>query len=119
MMRKELAKIDGVRATFQGTFVRLGQKNGYRGPLTTVLLSDIRDLSGNPVCDHLWFNYTKGFSALNLWGGELVEFDARVAEYEKGYKGRNIDRMVDAPVEEDYKLGYPTKIHVVKAQGDI
>ena len=115
-MRTELAKMEEVRDTFTGTFVRYGEKHGYKGPMPTVLLKNVHDQSGKEVCDHLWFNLTKGFASLNLKGGELVEFRARVKEYVKGYQGRRYD--VDVPVEADYKLSHPTKLRVITAGHD-
>jgi len=110
-MRKELSKIEDVRATFTGIFVRFGEKNGYKGMVPTVLLKEVCDESGKQVCDHLWFNLTLGFDRLNLKGGELVEFKARVKRYIKGYQGRREDVYV--PIESDYKLSHPTKLRVV------
>ena len=106
-MRDELAKIEGERSVFTGVFVRFGEKNGYRGPVTTVLLQNIHDATGKKVTDHLWFNLTKGFAALNLKGGEKIEFRARVKDYLKGYQGDETALM-----EIDYKLSHPTKVHV-------
>lgn len=111
-MRKELAKIEDIRETFSGTFVRFGEKNGYKGPVPTVLLKQVCNQSGKEVCNHLWFNLTKGFAALDLKGGEMVEFRARVKPYIKGYKGRREDVYV--PIEQDYKLSHPTKVRICK-----
>jgi hypothetical protein len=84
-------------------------KNGYKGPLKTVLLKDVRPPDDSQVyTDHLWFNLTKGFEALNLKEGDVVQFDARVKKYQKGYMGRQWP--VDAAVEWDYKLSHPTHI---------
>jgi len=116
-MRKELAKMEDIRAVFTGVFVRFGEKNGYKGPVTTVLLKNVCDESGKIVTDHLWFNLTKGFAALDLKGGETVEFRARVKEYVKGYKGRVEERQWDAPLEADYKLSHPSKIRVITGRG--
>jgi hypothetical protein len=109
-VRKELAKIDGERCSFQGVFVRYGLKSGWKGNQErTVLLRDIRGAAGYVVTDHLWFNLTKGFQGLGeLAEGDVILFDARVKEYEKGYKGRRED--VYAPIELDYKLSHPTRI---------
>jgi hypothetical protein len=109
-MRKALAKDDGVRANYTGVFVRYGTKNGFKGPVPTVLLSDIRDAAGQLVCDHLWFNLTKGFESAELCPGDHVQFDARVSKYIKGYMGHVWERALDAPLEEDYKLSYPTRV---------
>lgn len=109
--RVELKKMVEQRMRFKGTFVRMGCKPAYRGPeLPTVLLQNITHLeTGQIVTDHLWFNYTEGFKAIApLTAGDVIEFDARVKPYEKGYKGRRED--VYKPVTWDYKLSHPTKI---------
>ena len=111
MVRKKLEQINDKRSTFTGIVDRFGIKNGYKGPERTVLLKDIKDISGKIVTNHLWFNLTKGFSKLNLKTYDVVKFDARVTPYVKGYKGHRDD--VYAPTELDYKLSYPTKIKVV------
>lgn len=107
-MRKALQQRDDERTTFLGTFERRGTKRGWVGDEPTILLRDIRTLDGTPICDHLWFSLTKAFAALNLAPGDVVQFDARVKEYEKGYQGRREDVYV--PVERDYKLSHPTKV---------
>jgi hypothetical protein len=108
-MRKKLQKIDGIRKTFTGKFIRFGRKNGFKSAINTVLLIDVYSIGDNQkVSDHLWFNLTKGFRSLKLRPGNLIQFDARVLIYEKGYKGRKKD--IDAPVSLDYKLSHPTKV---------
>lgn len=113
-IRSELEKIDGIRKTFVGTFDRFGQKQGrYKG--ATVLLLKVYHATRLPeqqsytvsdfmVTDHLWFNLTKQFAALNLVKGDIVLFDARVKEYRKGSVKRDI------PVAFDYKLSHPYKL---------
>jgi len=112
MMRNALQQRDGERATFLGTFERMGTKRGWAGDEPTVLLKDIRTPDGTPICDHLWCNRTKAFAALGLVPGDVIQFDARVKEYEKGYKGRREDVYV--PIEIDYKLSHPTKVRKVE-----
>ncbi len=112
MMRNALQQRDGERATFLGTFERMGTKRGWAGDEPTVLLKDIRTPDGTPICDHLWFNRTKAFAALGLVPGDVIQFDARVKEYEKGYKGRREDVYV--AIEIDYKLSHPTKVRKVE-----
>ena len=114
-MRKELKAIGKQeRHTFSGVFVREGLKSAYRGlPLPTVLLKDVKlKDSDKIITDHLWFNKTKGFESLNLKEGNIVQFDARVDSYVKGYKGYRED--VCSHTEKDYKLSYPTKIKLIK-----
>jgi len=106
-MRENLECINDIRDVFYGIFVRIGIKKGYMGKEETVLLKDIRDKNGKYICDHLWFNYTKGFQEANLHEGDIVEFNARVKPYIKGYFGYQWD--VYKPAELDYKLSHPTK----------
>ena len=108
-MRTALASRDEERATFQGQFERFGTKKGWQGrEEQTILLKDIYDHTGNLVCDHLWFNATKAFVLLHLQTGDVVQFDARVKAYLKGYFGRRED--VYKPTETDYKLSHPTRV---------
>ena len=117
-VRKGLQKINGVRATFQGEFIKIGSKSGYKYPQPTLLLCNIKNMDGQIISDHLWFNYTKRFDDLGeLRQGDVLRFDARVKKYERGYNGRREDVYV--PSTWDYKLSHPT--HIVKlenSQGD-
>lgn len=108
-MRKEL-KIIGSRDrhVFTAIFIRFGFRDGYKGPVKTILLQDVL-LDGKIVTDHLWFDLTKGFESADLLPGDVVEFCARVSIYEKGYKGYRND-VFDRPIEKDYRLSRPTKI---------
>lgn len=112
-MRRELAKMEEFRGTFRGTFARFGSKSGYKGPEPTLLLQNVCNADGKLLTDHLWFNLTKGFTALELCENDVVSFDARVKSYVKGYMGWRED-VYDSPIEEDYKLSHPTKVILVK-----
>lgn len=108
-MREKLANVEGVRTEWSGTFKRFGTKPAYKGnPLPTVLLVEIKDGAGVDVCDHLWFNLTKEFEALNLQPGDRVKFCARVRGYWKGYGGEENQTR-------DLKLSHPTKITRITA----
>ena len=116
-MRPGLQQIDGKRRTFTGAVARFGKKDRYRPKKggnewvaydVTVLLVDVQDIDGNPITDHLWFNYTKGFESLgDLQEGDVIRFDARVRPYVKGYINQ---RTYIDDREVDYKLAYPTKV---------
>ena len=111
-MRKDLRNIGSQdRYIYTGTFERFGIKNGYKGPITTVLLLNVCDKDGNVVTDHLWFNKTKGFAKVDLQQGDRVSFEARVDSYVKGYQGYREDVYSDISI--DYKLSYPTKIQKI------
>jgi hypothetical protein len=111
-MRRKLANIEEERKRFSGAFVRYGKKAGFRGKTQeTILLRDIRSVTdGQIITDHLWFNLTKEFAALQLSEGDVVEFDARAKSYVKGYVNRlgKIDNR-----KQDYKLSHPTKVEKV------
>jgi hypothetical protein len=112
-MRNELKKEEGKRKKFVATFVRLGKKTGYKGKSEeTVLLKNITDPETNKVVtDHIWFSFTKGFQDAGLSEGMLVEFEARVKEYTKGYV--NTLYRIDFQ-SSDYKLSHPTKIKALR-----
>lgn len=118
-MRKELRKMDGVRTTFQGEFVRFGKKRGWEGRTeeTVLLCNVILVETGEKVTDHLWFNYTKGFVRAEIYPGCIIKFDARVGVYKKGYHGRRED--VYKPTGIDYRLERPTKIKNLGVKGEI
>lgn len=113
IMRKALKKLDGKRLRFQATVERFGQKTNWHGyPESTILLKHVIQVdTGNLVADHLWFTVGKTLAALSLRPGETVEFDARVGDYEKGYRGRRED--VFKPGGIDYKLNRPTRFERV------
>lgn len=111
-MRIQLAKQNNVRSSFTGIFERFGTKKNYHGfPEKTVLLSDIKDTKNNVVSSHCWFNFTKQFQALgDIKPGAIIEFDARVKKYNKGYV--NHHEFVDERTF-DFKLSHPTKIRII------
>jgi hypothetical protein len=111
-VRKNLKQLEEVRTSFTGVFVRFGTKSGWKGLVDTVLLKAIKNDQGRLMTDHLWFNKTKGFEKVELQEGDVVRFDARVKEYEKGYKGYRED--VCKSIEIDYKLSHPTRIEKIK-----
>jgi hypothetical protein len=99
-MRKKLALEKGKRKIFRAVFIRFGKKINYKGySEETILVKN--------VFDHIWFSYTKGFKKIALTEGTLLEFDARVKEYTKGYVRK--DLKINSRTK-DYKLCHPTKI---------
>lgn len=78
-MREKLKDMVGARQTYTGIFERVGSKMDRRGaPVTTVILTDIRDAGGNLVTDHVWLNRTQGFKSLGwLTPGHIIQFDGR------------------------------------------
>jgi hypothetical protein len=115
-MRKELKKQLGQRGCYLGVVSKFGSKKNWHGfSEPTVMLVDVKDSKGKIVCEHLWFKVGKQIESLSLSIGDIVTFDARVTQYEKGYKGHRDD--VYAPIEVDYRLSNPTKLKVVDSAG--
>jgi hypothetical protein len=108
-MRKELASVNGSRKRFTAVFSRVGKKVSYKGySEETILLKTVVDLETNKgVADHIWFSYTQGFIKASLKPGDIVEFEARVKEYRKGYINKNY-KIDNSTI--DFKLSNPTKI---------
>ena len=109
-MRKQLKMLEGRRLRFSARFERFGWKSGYMGPERTVLLTDVRFVpSGGMATDHVWFTCGKTFDRLDLHPGDRIMFDARVGQYEKGYRGWRAERTGEAWSAVDYRLERPTK----------
>jgi len=111
-MRKRLASSEGERKKFRAQFSRFGKKTNYKGySEETILLREIVDVETNDVvADHLWFSLIKSFEKLSLKEGVIIEFEARVKVYQKGYV--NSRYKIDNS-KKDFKLSHPTKIKVI------
>ncbi|ODH02584.1 hypothetical protein A4S05_23525 [Nostoc sp. KVJ20] len=108
-MRVELAKINQVRTRFRAKVERFGcRENHFTNRLEdTILLKDVTKADDTQILtDHVWFSVGKQIQSLNLKPGDIIEFDARVDEYVKGYF--NYNKCIDNR-ELDYNLSYPTK----------
>lgn len=112
-MRKHLEDKVGLRKKFRAVFTRFGKKVNYQGYTdTTILLTHLTDAETNAlVSDHHWFAFTKGFEEVTLKEGDIVEFEARVKIYQKGYVNRKLSINNK---RSDYKLSHPTKIRIIK-----
>jgi hypothetical protein len=110
-MRSGLSKDEGVRKKFYGTFSRLGKKRNYNGySEDTILLVNIIDAESSELAaDHAWFSYTKGFEKVQLKEGTVLEFEARVKAYAKGYVNRGLGMTKR---KTDLKLSHPTQIKI-------
>lgn len=112
-MRVKLKAYVDHRARFTATVGRFGTKPGWQGrSLRTILLTDIRNESGQIVTDHLWFQVGKRIDALNLQPGDRVNFKARADYYEAGYLGYRDDPDLPPP-RRDLKLCFPTDLRKV------
>lgn len=112
-MRKKLAAQAGIRKRFRAIFTRVGKKRNYKGySEDTILLQHVREADNlQPVANHVWFSYTKAFEKIKLTEGCVIEFDARVKAYTKGYVNK---RLQVTPRTTDFKLSHPTKIKLIE-----
>ena len=107
-MREKLKDKFLERGRYKGEFSKYGLKSAYKGlATTTICLINVSAINGeDALTDHIWLNLTKGFKKLGyLTPGDVIAFDARVRDYEKGYG--------DEEKSVDYKLSHPTKIEVL------
>ncbi len=113
-MREILAKNNGKRTTFYGTFIKFGVKKAHSNYfLKTILLKDVTNLDKTIISDHNWFIVNKEFGKLKkLKDGDIVKFDARITEYSKGLP-------ITGEKVTDYKLASPTKICIYKRKTSI
>ena len=114
-MREQLKNMVGVRSRFRGKIERFGHKDAYRGlPRKTVLLKDVvRASDDKDATDHIWL--TCGKWSENISEGDMIEFNARVTSYKKGYQGHRFDiDILDAPPPSvDYRLSHPTQVKII------
>lgn len=112
MTRGRLQEINKKRKTFIARFERYGIKQCYDGSTQrTILLRGILDSNNNILADHVWFICGKQFRKIGLLiKGDTIQFDARVKQYFKGYRGRKTEIIIEKPIVKDYKLSNPTNI---------
>jgi len=116
-VRTQLKKLNKTRLTIVGKVEGFGTKRAFKGPpIKTLLLTQVRTEEGTQLTDHLWF--TDGAWSKDLEEGDIVQIDARVKPYQKGYRGRNIDALIDNPPRIDYKLSHPSKVQVLDRETD-
>jgi len=113
-MRTTLQGLNERKTCFTAVFWTYGtyRKAGVTGK--TILLRDLRDLSGRRLADHTWINYTAGFDAAGIFRqGDVVQFTATVGEYVRGYLGPKIEDRLARPVRIDYRLKYPRHVQKI------
>jgi len=114
-MRINLQGCVGRRMTFTGLFWQYGAFCNRRGAGRTILLRAVRDLNGKEFADHVWINYTAGFDIIGEFQrGDLVQFEATVSEYVRGYLGEKIEDRLKHPLQIDYRLKYPRKVKLLQ-----
>ena len=111
-MRSKLSEDEGERKKFRAVFSRFGKKTNYQGySESTVLLTRVIDVEKKIiVTDHAWFSLTKGFENINLQPGLIIEFEARVKSYDKGYVNK---RYGINQKKQDFRFSHPGKIVII------
>jgi len=106
----------GQRFHFCAKFQKYGLKPGTVQPTETIILTDITRVdTGECVAEHVWVTETKRFRALGqLNEGDFLEFFATVTQYEGGYRGRDIVKLLACPPRVDYWLYKITEVRRVK-----
>ena len=108
-MRCELGKLEGERKRFRAQVEDFGI--GHRAKRAeTILLIDVcrTDAPNAIVADHIWFRKGPQFTGVSI--GDVIEFDAEVEQYEKGYM--NFRLGIDETTV-DYRLSKPSNVQVV------
>lgn len=110
-MRTELKQLGcGGRFTFRAmvkkvTYARIRGRNRKM-----VILRHIQ-YGKRIVTGHLWMQMGETFKGLDIKRLQLIEFEAEVCEYVKGYVGPNED--VNKPLQIDYCLRFPSNIKII------
>jgi hypothetical protein len=108
-MRSELAKLAGEQRRFRADVADFGVGRGASRS-ETLLLVEVRstDDPDTVVADHVWLKKGKPFQGVSL--GDVIEFDAVVEQYEKGYQ--NFRLGIDETTT-DYRLSKPADVRIV------
>jgi hypothetical protein len=111
MTRTGLQDYSGRRHRFGAVFAGRGSRSAFLGSLReTLLFRDLYDAeTGAPVSDHVWV--TAGNWSAGLRPNDVVEFDARVVPYVRGYFSgrRDVDRRPSA----NWQLVRPTRVAIL------
>ena len=112
-MRSELKAVGlGEKHTFTAEFVKYSYKmSRAKVPIRTLLFQNIKNEEGKIVADHIWFMTTNEFDKFKFHYGNVVQFDAYIGEYVKGYFGTRKDRNHNhKKMALDYNLSCPSQI---------
>jgi hypothetical protein len=120
-MRSELKALGSHRRyTFVATFERYGSRENHFSAypeITMLFLNVMERCSGKKVTDHIWLKCGKRMETLGeLKKGDMIQFDARVDQYVKGYQGRKAEEMGEDWSELDWRLSFPTNVKRIEKQ---
>lgn len=111
-MREKLEQIKKYQLRFRAIVSRFSTKTNFKGETEkTVMLDSIKRLDTDElVADHVWLPLSISLSQLNLTPGKIIDFNAKIESYKKGYV--NLKRGIDNR-KIDYKLSQLTKLNVI------
>ena len=117
-MRSQLKLIEGKQSSFIAEFIRYGQlKKGYYDPYEkTILIRRLTTTENNKiVANHLWINLQNNprLEDYDFKEGDFISFSGIVKAYQKGYKGKRIDLIINRPVKTDYQLSNISDITIL------
>lgn len=79
-------------------------------PRNTLMISEVKH-DDMIISDHLWFVLTKFWKRVKV--GDIIEFNATVHTYKKGYKGKSIKYQIKKPLEDDYTLADLNNLSII------
>ena len=106
--RSRLAAREGQRLRFRARVARFGIRRARKGRVDkTILMVDVSFAdSGAFATEHMWFD--AGAWSKNMSEGDVLEFDGRIAKYQKGYwGGERINGLIDREPKIDWRIGSP------------
>ncbi len=115
-MRESLKKLNGERKTFIGTFEQYSSRKYSVAYRKTALIKNIKDINGKFISDHAWVACNENFNDIgNLTKGDVIQFNAKIKEYIKGYWDLREEINIIKPYEKDYKFDELKKVRIIKA----
>lgn len=84
-MRVGMSKFNHKRERFHGTFCKYGRIENEIGEIvTTILVLDVKDNSGDIISDHSWLTISRKYGGTDFKDGDKITFKASVSKYWKG-----------------------------------
>ena len=106
-MRKTLLDLVGEKGRFDATFVEFGTRINFEGEaVKTLLLKDVKFMSGEIVTDHAWINSNISLDKIDLKPNDILRFDAEIKRYFKPYRSGR-------PAEYDFGFNKIRNPHII------
>jgi hypothetical protein len=88
-MRTKLSKYTGQRLSFTASIGRFGQTKVSNRTVNRAICLENLTTKKMLVADHVWLLETKSISVAHIKPGDIIQFNATVQRYPKGYQGYN------------------------------